>query len=192
MDVPERIIGVGRDLWECYADRLEEPVEVEGEFFDGCGGWSTKTVEKWLGDVPVKVWATGDPDYIAALESVLIDLAQLLGLEFEWVDSEAEADFKAFVGVPSSEANALGFDFDWTHYWGFGGSSVSGGEATSGYIVIRHWDLANLPSPADAIRSVTIHEALHALVPHWPQHSSTEHHGRIVAEHLESLGRRPD
>ncbi len=165
VDVQERIIGVDRNLWECYADRPEEPVEVEGEFFHSCGGWSAKNVEKWLGDVPVKVWVTGDPDYIAALDSVLMDLAPLLGLEFEWVDSEAEADFKAFVGVPSSEASAFGFDFDWTHYWGFGGSSVTKGEATSGYIVIQHLDLANFPSPADEIRSVTIHEALHALGP---------------------------
>ena len=128
---------------------------------------------KWLGDAPVNVWATGDPDYIEVLESVLIKLAPLLGLEFEWVGSEAEAeaeaeaDFKAYVGVPRSEAAALGFDSDpaWTHYWGFGSANVNRGEATSGYIVIWHTDTAEFTSPSDAIRSVTIHEALHALVP---------------------------
>ena len=167
VEVPERIVGVDRDVWECYVDRLLERVEVEGELFDGCGGWSTKTVEKWLNDVPVKVWATGHPDYIAILESVLDKLAPLVGLEFEWVDSETEADFKAFVGVPRSEAPALGFDHDpaLVQYWGFASANVNGGEATSGYIVIWFSDELALWLASDAIRSVTIHETLHALVP---------------------------
>ena len=42
---------------------------------------------------------------------------------------------------------------------------MNGGEVTSGHIVI--WDIgaAAFRSPIDSIRSVTIHEALHALVP---------------------------
>ena len=166
VEVPERILGVDRNLWECYADRPQARVEIEGELFDGCGGWSTPTVEKWLNDVPVKVWATGDPDHIAALEAVLMELAPILNLEFEWVGSEEEADFKAFVGVPRSEAPALGFDFNpaLAHYWGFASARVNGGEATSGYMVIWYTDETAFRSPIDSIRSVTIHEALHALV----------------------------
>ena len=71
--VPERILGVDRDLWECYAHRPQTRVEIEGELFSGCGGWSTETVEKWLNDVPVKVWATGTPTHIAILEAVLME-----------------------------------------------------------------------------------------------------------------------
>ena len=167
VEVPEKILGVGRDVWECYADRPQERTEIEGEFFDGCGGWSTLTVEKWLNDVPVKVWATGDPDHIAVLETVLMELAPILNLEFEWVGSEEEADFKAFVGVPRSEASTLGFDFNpaLVHYWGFASARVNGGEATSGYMVIWDVDVTKFRSPIDSIKSVTIHEALHALVP---------------------------
>ena len=167
VEVPERVIGVDRDLWECYANRPSGGVEIDGEVFDGCGGWRTPTVEKWLNDVPVKVWATGDPDYIAPLETVLAELAPMLDLEFEWVGAEAEADFKAFVGVPRSQASDLGFDFDprWVEYWGFASANVNGGEATSGDIVIWYTDEAAFRSPSDSIRSVTIHEALHALVP---------------------------
>ena len=167
VEVPERILGVDRDLWECYADRPLGGVEIDGEVFDGCGGWSTPTVEKWLNDVPVKVWATGDPTHIAVLETALVDLAPILNTEFEWVDSEEEADFKAFVGVPRSRVSDLGFDDDpkLVHYWGFASSAVKGGEATSGYIVIWQLDEAEFRSPIDSIRSVTIHEALHALVP---------------------------
>ena len=166
IDVPDRILGVDRDLWECYADRPPGGVEIDGEVFDGCGGWSTPTVEKWLNDVPVKVWATGDLTHIAVLETVLAELAPILNMEFEWVDSEAEADFKAFVGVPRSQASELGFDYDpkRLHYWGFASAAVKGGEVTSGDIVIWHID-AEFISLVDSIRSVTIHEALHALVP---------------------------
>ncbi len=167
IDVPERILGVDRDLWECYANRPEGRVEIEGEFFDGCGGWSTPTVEKWLNDVPVKVWATGDALHVEVLETVLMELAPILDLEFEWVGSEQEADFKAYVGVPRSQASDIGFDDDpaLVHYWGFAGAAVNGGEAKSGYLVIWYTDVAEFWSPIDSIRSVTIHEALHALVP---------------------------
>ena len=160
VEVPERILGVDRDLWECYLDR--PPVK---DFLAGCSGWGTKTVEKWLNDVPVKVWATGDPTHIAVLETVLVDLAPILNMEFEWVDSEEEADFKAFVGVPRSQASGLGFDDDpkLVHYWGFASAAVYGGEATSGNVVIWHLDEAAFWSPIDSIRSVIIHEALHAL-----------------------------
>ena len=167
VEVPERILGVERDLWECYADRPPGGVEIDGEIFAGCGGWGTPTVEKWLNDVPVKVWVTGHPDYIAVLETVLTELATILNLEFEWVDSEEEADFKAFVGVDRADVAELGFDSDpaLVHYWGFASANVNGGEATSGYIVIWHTDLTALRSRIDAIRAVTIHEALHALGP---------------------------
>ena len=96
-----------------------------------------------------------------------MELAPILNLEFEWVGSEEEADFKAFVGVPRSEAPALGFDFNpaLVHYWGFASARVNGGEATSGYMVIWYTDETAFRSPIDSIRSVTIHEALHALVP---------------------------
>ena len=165
IDVPERILGVDPDLWECYADRPQRRVEINGELFDGCGGWSTKTVEKWLNDVPVKVWATGDAAHLATLETVLIELAPMLNLEFEWVDSEEEADFKAFVGVPHSRASDLGFDPKWVEWWGFAGTTVNGGEVTTGYMVIWQLDEATARSVRDEFRSVTIHEALHALVP---------------------------
>ena len=163
VEVPERILGVDRDLWECYSDRPQERTEIEGEFFYGCGGWGTPTVEKWLNDVPVKVWATGDPDYIASLETILMELAPILGLEFVWVDSEEEADFKAYVGVPRSEGLDLGFA-KWVDYGGIGSAGVHGGEATSGYIVVWYiddtrYDLSRL------IKSIVVHEALHALVP---------------------------
>ena len=169
IDVPERILGVDRDLWECYADRPPEGFALgpHNDWMAGCGGWGKPTVEKWLNDVPVKVWATGHPDYIAVLETILSELSPILNLEFEWVDAEEEADFKAFVGVSRSEADSLGVSdpFYVEEAWGFASANVNLGEATSGDIVVWHTDLTDLTSRVDAIRAVTIHEALHALVP---------------------------
>ena len=167
VEVPERILGVDRDVWECYAHRPPGGVEVDGDVRAGCGGWRTPTVEKWLNDVPVKVWAMGDATHIATLETVLMELSPIMDMEFEWVGSEEEADFKAFVGVPRSDAPALGIDRDdpLVHAWGFASASMNGGEATSGRMVIWESDLTWSSSPIDSIRSVTIHEALHALVP---------------------------
>ena len=166
VEVPERIIGVDRDLWGCYADRPPEgfALGAHNDWMAGCGGWGKPTVEKWLNDVPVKVWATGDPGHIAVLETILLELKPILNLEFEWVDAEEEADFKAFVGVSRSEADSLGVSDPLyvDEAWGFASANVNRGEATSGYVVI--WQLDEATS-IDEIRAVTIHEALHALGP---------------------------
>ena len=164
VDVPERILGIARDLWECYSDRPPGGVEIGGDVFDGCGGWRSPTVRKWLNDVPVKVWATGDPSYVAILEAVLAELAPTLALEFERVGSEDQADLRAYMGIQRSDAPELGFA-EWTDNGGFAGSSSRRGETTSAYLVVWHGDWKGFRSPADVIRSITIHEALHALVP---------------------------
>ena len=165
VEVPERILGVTRDLWECYSDRPPQGVVVNGERLDGCGGWKSPTVRKWLNDVPVKVWATGEPAYIDIFETVLAGLGPALDLEFAWVDSEDEADFRAYVGLQRSEAPDLGFRPESVDWGGFAGSSPLNGETTAAYMVVWHHDLEGFRSPTDVIKSITIHEALHALVP---------------------------
>ena len=165
VEVPERILGVARDLWDCYSHRPPGGVEINGEIFAGCGGWRSPTVRKWLNDVPVKVWATGDPSYLAILEAVLAELAPTLALEFERVGSEDQADLRAYMGIQRSDAPELGFA-EWTDNGGFAGSSPGSGETTSGYFVV--WQLDDperFRSPSDIVRSITNHEALHALVP---------------------------
>ena len=103
VDVPERILGVDRDVWECYSDR--PPKGWSWETHDAlCGGLDHGLiVEKWIGDVPVKVWAIGPPNYIELLESVLNEMASLTGLEFEWIDSFEQADFRAYLGQTDTE-----------------------------------------------------------------------------------------
>ena len=162
IEVPERILNVERELFECYADREPIPDPWQpGAYLYGCGGWRSPTVVKWLDDVPVKVWATGDPQYIETLDEVLEDLSPVLNLDFVWVEAEADADFRAFVGVKREDVDHLGFAPSSVDWGGFGDARVSSGEARSGYMVVWFID----PPPADAARSITIHETLHALVP---------------------------
>ena len=169
MDVPERILGIGRDVWECYIDGRRGSIVGYLDDHSTCGGWYSNTVEKWLNDVPVKVWATGDPDHIAVLETVLVELAPILNLEFKWVGAEQDADFKAYVGVSRSEADSFGVrdpNSESIHAWGFAGTNVGGsGEATGGGVVIWDIDLSWHASRTTSTRDVTIHEVLHALAP---------------------------
>ena len=165
VEVPERILGVARDLWECYSDRSPRGVVVNVNTRYGCSGWRSPTVRKWLNDVPVKVWATGEPAYIDILETVLAGLGPTLDLEFEWVGSEDEAYFRAYVGIQRSDARDLGFKPEWTEWGGFAGSSPRNGETTSAYMVVWHHDLEGSRSPTDMIRAIILHEAAHALVP---------------------------
>ena len=154
---PERILGIERDLFDCYADR--EPVpDPAGGLLYGCFGWGDTTVAKWLNDAPVKVWATGDPSYIEDFRNVLTRLSPVLGLDFGWVDSEHEADLRGYMGVHREDIAQLGFQHHTVDYGGFADSSRAAGEATSGYVVVWYTD----ETPPTGI---TLHETLHALVP---------------------------
>ena len=110
MDVPERILGVDREVWECYSDRpgvvqFVPGLVALGEAYGGCGGWYRERVSKWTQTGTVRVWATGPAEYIDTLTESLDELGPLLELAFEWVDTVDEADLQAYVGV--SEATAM-------------------------------------------------------------------------------------
>ena len=161
--VQERVLGVDRDLWECYSHRSDVPVMVEGESLFSCSGWEVPGVVKWLNDAPIKVWANddGNPVYIAILKTVLGELSSLMDLEFEWVESEEAADLLAHAGIPKSLAPDLGFA-RLTEYGGIGSASVRSGEIISGEFVVWERDTDTARDLAQ-IRSITLHEALHSL-----------------------------
>ena len=156
---PERIVGVDRDLWECYGDRRQSE--------DTCGGWRVPFVEKWLSDVPVKVWATGDQEYISVFKTVLSELEPVLGLKFVWVPEATAADLTAYLGIDSEDAPTFDFDPKATDVWGFASwANAHNGETVAGYMVVwRDESWWGWRPRIDWIRTVTIHEALHALVP---------------------------
>ena len=101
--VPERILGVERKVWECYNDRPADGSE-------GCSGYAGPTVRKWPRNQPIRVWADpeGDSRYVDTLQETLEETAPILGLQFDWVASEEEANLQAYVGVPTSKAEAIG------------------------------------------------------------------------------------
>ena len=162
--VPERIIGVGRDLWECYSHRPEKPLVIAGEHLHSCGGWESPTVRKWVPDGPVKAWASGD--YIDILSSVLAEQAPVLGMEFEWVDSKEEADFRAYVGVPRSQAEDIGYE-RYVQHGGVGGASRErNGWTTAGHLIVWKIESWSGYMTVEHVASAIIaHETLHALVP---------------------------
>ena len=167
--VPERILGVEREVWEYYSDR--EEWDGEGRYGRyGRGDWYSDRVEKWRNDVPVKVWATGDGDHIVALERVLVSLEPILNLDFEWVDLEEDSDLKVYTGIDRSDWYEYGFDNpedEYIHHvWGFAWATRRNGEATSGGTVI--WNVGideDSPNYMSDLEGVTLHEVLHALVP---------------------------
>ena len=168
MDVPERILGVDRSIWECFSDRAESSNE---EGFRGCYGWYKTTVEKWRSDSTVRVWATGNENYIRAFRETLDEqLAPELNLNFEWVDDEQDADFVAILGVSKSDAQPDRWP-NCLDAWGCGGPvDVRNGEVRKADLIIYHLDshdrfLNDYPNLKRVLNGVFIHEALHGLAP---------------------------
>ena len=161
LDVPERILGVDRDLWECFSDRSLPAVSRFGFGLGGCAGWSSETIEKWRQDTPVRVWVNGngDPRYVKFLDEALAELSEVLNLNFQYVDQRDDASFLAHVGIRREEAESTGFGC--VKARGCANWSSEAGETRWGSIVI--W-LANDEDDLE-VRNVITHEAVHALLP---------------------------
>lgn len=164
--VPERILGVERDTWRCFSDRPQRSATYENDFLGGCGGWTSGTVLKWDPDEPVRAWAdpSGDARYVRILEETFDELTPLLNLDIEWVQTEADATLKAYVGVPSTRAASLGLDAFCQDTVGCGGpESYEGGAITSASMSVWLNGPQGAPLTENEIAHATLHEALHAL-----------------------------
>ena len=176
--VPERILSVERDVWECFRDEPDtlNPSEDNRGYFGDCAGWGwgNLVMWKWDQDIPINVWATGREDYIATLDETLYELSPLLALDFLWVNSEEEATLKAYMGIPKSQVVSAGFPeyCAGERIAGCGGPNtpIHGGLVESGdFGVWRYLDESGWWTDVGLldtlIKHVTVHEALHALVP---------------------------
>ncbi len=164
--VPERILGVDRETWACFSDRPRREAAYENDFLGGCGGWTSASVLKWAPDRPVLVWAdpSGDARYVRILEETLDELGPLLNLDFEWVQTEAEATLKAYVGVPSARAEAIGVDAYCQDATGCAGpDSFEDGAIASASMSVWLANPGEAPLTENEIAHATLHEALHAL-----------------------------
>ncbi len=161
--VPERILGVDRDVWECFSDRPGQfTYEAAGDRIGGCGGWALETVRKWAIDQPIKVWAdpSGEDLYIGILRDTLTELSRLMDLDFQWVTGKEGAQLKAYVGIPPNDQIAS--------------CTESGGcawkDSVSDNVIedasFSVWKIDDAPDNRRELlraRGVTMHEALHVL-----------------------------
>ena len=169
LDVPQKILGVDREIWVCFSDRPGDPSK------SGCGGWYKPKIQKWDDSRPVKIWATGRADYIALLEDVVGEMASILGLEFEFVDSQDQADVSAYVGVPSSTAGELG----WIGCADFAGCATWSNKDDVTYAgTFGVWDQGPVADDPVSVKGVTIHELLHVMVPIGHRHTADHLLGR--------------
>ena len=121
---------------------------------------------KWKQGEPVRVWAdpSGDALYIRILEETLAELAPLLNLDVEWVETEAGATLKAYVGVPSTRTAGAGFAAFCQDTVGCGRpDSLQDGAITSALMSVWLASPPEAPLTENEIAHATLHEALHAL-----------------------------
>ena len=111
-DVPARIVGVDRDVWECFGDTSKVNTVWEKDEGIGCGAWPREFIQKWDQGSPIRVWTKGPDSFVTEFKDVLDGLSSVLGLEFEWVDAVHKADITAYVGLTIDEVYALGIGCD--------------------------------------------------------------------------------
>ena len=98
--VRERILGVDREVWDCFQDTSNVGRDVRDDLGVGCGGWRDDFIIKWPIGEPIRIWVEGNDDYQAIFDQVLSDLGPLLNVEFEPVNSESKAQLTAYLGLP--------------------------------------------------------------------------------------------
>ena len=163
-EVAEKIVGVSREVWECFSDTT---INKHGDI--GCAGWFEDAVVKWDLDRPLKVWVTGDAGYIEEFWDVLDELMPLLNMSYERVGTEDEADLKAWVGMPRGQGPSYLRDGSCVDAGGCAQRSwnrnMAMTEAWIGVWTIEaRWIIDN--GLVDRrIRHVTLHELVHALGP---------------------------
>ena len=171
VNVPERILGVDRDVWACFSDTSNESASGGAGEGIGCAGWAEKSIRKWGQTSPIWVSVNGPDGFVAQFRDVLKELSPVVNLQFEWVDSESEADITAYVGLTIPETDALGIYC--ARPEAFGCATINfdplGKVLTSQIIVYNLWPdrgaaLGDLDERARMrFKSAMIHEAVHVL-----------------------------
>ena len=106
LNIPERILGVDRDVWECFSDTSNVNTVLEEDEGIGCAGWAAETIQKWDQTSSHKVFVDGPAGFAAEFNDVLSELSSVFGLRFELTDTEDDADISAYVGFTVPETRA--------------------------------------------------------------------------------------
>ena len=109
-NVPRRILGVDREIWDCFSDTSNSGRNTPRDVGIGCGGWRNEYVAKWEVGKPIRLWTSGDEHYEQILFGVIEDLAPVLGIEFATASSRRSADILAFLGHPREGTKLEGLD----------------------------------------------------------------------------------
>ena len=169
IDAPSRIVGVHRDVWECFKDQSNRGTGRDEDEGIGCGAWSEHIVQKWHQGSPVKVWINGPRAFTAEFEDVLAELSPVVNLQFERVTSRGDADVSAWVGLTVPQFRGTGAEcynvesMGCAHIESEWSGRVRGGEI----IVFNLWpdkgkDLGDFGDWRSSLfRSAMLHEAVH-------------------------------
>ena len=188
VNVPERIVGVDRQVWGCFIDtsNLGKPRNDQSEGI-GCAAWTKEWIVKWRQADPIKLWTQGQDSWMKEFLKVLDGLSQLLNLSFMPAQNEDKADIVAHMGVPHIE----GGDRDETCPSGALGCARVKYKLDRRlyYARIRihedqpDTDFADLGSFRQRkVRFAMLHESIHALT--WMQHRTDP--GSVMQESIHS------
>ena len=113
LTVPQRIVGIDRDLWACFTD-----VKTSEDFPRGnCSGRQGDVIQKWSQDRPVTVWINGLSSYSERFQDMLQEIAPQFNFSYRLVAEERRADIAAYVGISDENVRSLGFS-NCDGFWG--------------------------------------------------------------------------
>ena len=167
-DVPKRIVGVDRDVWECFSDTSRLTWDEDEGI--GCAGWSRQTILKWGRESPVRLWLNGPDGFAAEFKDVLTSLSPIVNLQFEWVDARSDADVSAYIGLTFTEVEAEGVYCRSIDSFGCAATKTlrASGRIVAGEIIVynlwpdRGQDFSDFDDwYRSRFRSAMIHEAVH-------------------------------
>ena len=169
IEVPERIVGVNRDVWECFSDTSKVDTFWEEDEGIGCAGWSTDRIQKWDKESPLRVAVSGGHGFAVEFKDAFEYVASTLDLQYEVVDPEQAVDIRAYVGLTIPEAVSRQVAC-FTEAFGCAEYNVWHGEIVRSKIVVYNlWPhLGTAFDDFDAkekklLRHAMIHEIVHAL-----------------------------
>ena len=164
ISVPERIVGVDRELWKCFSLTQQTDEFPRGN----CSGRDGEIIKKWSQDRPVTVWINGLSAYSELFQDMLQELAPELNFHYQLVAEERRADIAAYVGISSDDARALGFS-SCEGFWGCTNYETNDeNEVVSAEIVIFQVEDAGLRQLRiinDTVEYAMLHGLLQVLVP---------------------------
>ena len=180
IEVPERIVGVNRDVWKCFSDTSNVGTFWEEDEGVGCAGWSTDRIQKWDHDSPLRVAVIGGQGFVAEFKDALQYVASTLNHQFEVVDPMQPVDIRAYVGLTIPEAVSQRVAC-FTEAFGCAENVINYDEVVRSRIVVYNlWpqqgtDFGEFDEEKKKLlRHVMLHELVHAL-------SATSHRTEVLS-----------